>query len=46
MRDEVNLANIMIKRQTITGSTLRPQPSTKKTEYVNSLFKNAGEYLD
>ena len=30
IKDEVNFANIMIKRQTITGSTLRPQPSTKK----------------
>ena len=46
IKDEVNFANIMIKRQTITGSTLRPQPSTKKTEYVNSLFKNTWEYLD
>ncbi len=46
IKDEVNFANIMIKRQTITGSTLRPQPSTKKTEYVNNLFKNAWEYLD
>ena len=25
---------------------MRPQPSTKKTEYVNSLFENAWEYLD
>ena len=25
IKDEVNFANIMIKRQTITGSTLRPQ---------------------
>ena len=32
--------------QTITGSTLRPQSSRKKTEYVNSLIKNAWEYLD
>ena len=46
IKDEVNFANIMIKRQTITGSTLRPQPSTKKTEYVNNLVKNAWEYLD
>ncbi len=46
IKDEVNFANIMIKRQTITGSTLRPQPSTKKTEYVNSLFQNAWKYLD
>ena len=46
IKDEVNFANIMIKRQTITGSTLRPQPSIKKTEYVNSLVKNAWEYLD
>ena len=46
IKDEVNFANIMIKRQTITGSTLRPQPSSKKTEYVNSLIKNAWVYLD
>ena len=46
IKDEVNFANVMIKRQTITGSTLRPQPSTKKTDYVNSLVKNAWEYLD
>ena len=46
IKDEVNFANIMIKRQTITGSTLRPQPSTKKTEYVNSLFEHAWEYLE
>ena len=46
IKDEVNFANIMIKRQTITGSTLRPQPSTKKTEYVNNLVKNAWEYLN
>ena len=46
IKDEVNFANIMIKRQTITGSTLRPQPSQKKAEYVNSLVKNAWEYLD
>ncbi len=46
IKDEVNFANLMIKRQTITGSTLRPQPSTKKAEYINSLIKNAWEYLD
>ena len=46
IKDEVNFANIMIKRQTITGSTLRPQPSRKKTEYVNSLIKNVWAYLD
>ena len=46
IKDEVNFANVMIKRQTITGSTLRPQPSSKKTEYVNSLIKNAWVYLD
>ena len=46
IKDEVNFANIMVKRQTITGSTLRPQPSTRKAEYVDSLIKNAWEYLD
>ena len=25
---------------------MRPQPSKRKTEYVNSLIKNAWEYLD
>ena len=46
IRDEVNFANIMIKRQTITGSTLRPQSSTKKTEYIHSLVENAWQYLE
>ena len=46
IKDEINFANIMIKRQTITGSTLRPQQSTKKTEYVNSLVENVWEYLN
>ena len=46
IKDEVNFANITIKRQTITGSTLRPQPSKRKKEYVNSLIKNAWEYLE
>ncbi len=46
IKDEVNFANVMIKRQTITGSTLRPQLSTKKTEYVNSLIKNVWKYLE
>ena len=46
IRDEVNFANIMIKRQTITGSTLRPQSSSKKSEYVESLVKNAWKYLE
>ena len=46
IKDEVNFANIMIKRQTVTGSTLRPQPSEKKTEYVDSLVKNVWDYLE
>ncbi len=46
IKDQINFANIMMKRQTITGSTLRPQPSTRKTEYVNSLIQNAWKYLD
>ena len=46
IKDEVNFANIMIKRQTITGSTLRPQSSNKKSEYVASLVKNAWKYLE
>ena len=46
IKDEVNFANIMIKRQTISGSTLRPQSSSKKSEYVESLIKNTWKYLE
>ena len=46
VKDEVNFANIMIKRQTISGSTLRPQSSDKKSEYVESLVKNTWKYLE
>ena len=46
IKDEVNFANIMIKRQTISGSTLRPQSSSKKSEYVESLIKNTWQYLE
>jgi NADPH2:quinone reductase len=46
IKDEVNFANIMIKRQTISGSTLRPQSSNKKSEYVESLVKNTWKYLE
>ena len=46
IKDQVNFANIMIKRQTITGSTLRPQSSIKKSEYVDSLVKNTWQYLE
>jgi NADPH2:quinone reductase len=46
IKDQINFANIMIKRQTITGSTLRPQSSIKKSEYVDSLVKNTWQYLE
>ena len=46
IKDEINFANIMIKRQTITGSTLRPQSSDAKSEYVESLKKGAWEWLE
>ena len=46
IKDEVNFANIMIKRQTITGSTLRPQSSNSKSEYVESLIKGAWKWLE
>ena len=46
IKDEVNFANIMIKRQTITGSTLRPQSSDSKSEYVESLIKGAWKWLE
>jgi NADPH:quinone reductase-like Zn-dependent oxidoreductase len=46
IKDEINFANIMIKRQTITGSTLRPQSSQAKSEYVKSLIEGAWEWLE
>ena len=46
IKDEVNFANIMIKRHTISGSTLRPQSSNKKSEYVESLVKNTWKHLE
>ena len=46
IKDEINFANIMIKRQTITGSTLRPQSSQAKSEYVKSLINGAWEWLE
>ena len=46
IKDEINFANIMIKRQTITGSTLRPQSSDSKSEYVESLIKGAWQWLE
>jgi NADPH2:quinone reductase len=46
IKDEVNFANIMIKRQTITGSTLRPQSSVSKSNYVESLIKGAWKWLE
>ena len=42
IKDEVNFANIMIKRQTITGSTLRPQSSEAKSQsMLIALIKGA-----
>ena len=46
IKDEVNFANIMIKRQTITGSTLRPQSSHSKSEYVESLINGAWGWIE
>lgn len=45
-KDEVNFANLMIKRQTITGSTLRPQSTIAKASYVDNLVKNAWQWLE
>ena len=36
----------MIKRQTITGSTLRPQSTDAKANYVDNLIKNAWQWLE
>ncbi|MDA9914212.1 NAD(P)H-quinone oxidoreductase [Alphaproteobacteria bacterium] len=46
IKDEINFANLMIKRQTITGSTLRPQSTDAKANYVDSLIKNAWQWLE
>ena len=46
IKDEVNFANIMIKRQTITGSTLRPQSSDAKSQYTKSLIKGSWHWLE
>ena len=46
IKNEVNFANIMIKRQTITGSTLRPQSSQAKSEYVESLIEGAWMWFE
>lgn len=45
-KDEVNFANLMIKRQTITGSTLRPQSTLAKASYVDNLVTNAWQWLE
>lgn len=45
-KDEVNFANLMIKRQTITGSTLRPQSTVAKASYVDNLVTNAWQWLE
>lgn len=45
-KDEVNFANLMIKRQTITGSTLRPQSTIAKASYVDNLVTNAWQWLE
>ena len=45
-KDEVNFANLMIKRQTITGSTLRPQSTVAKASYVDNLVTNAWHWLE
>jgi NADPH:quinone reductase-like Zn-dependent oxidoreductase len=34
---EINLAHVMMKRQTITGSTLRPRSVTQKGEIAQAL---------
>ena len=46
IKGEVNFANIMIKRQTITGSTLRPQSSQAKSEYVEGLMGEAWMWFE
>jgi NADPH2:quinone reductase len=43
---EVNFAHVMVKRLTITGSTLRPQSDAAKAEIAQGLLKNVWPLLD
>ena len=45
IKGEINFAQLMVKRQTITGSTLRPQSDKAKSAFIRSLFKNVWPLL-
>ncbi len=40
IKGEINFAQLMVKRQTITGSTLRPQSDKAKAAFIRSMYKN------
>ena len=43
---EVNVSKILLKRLTVTGSTLRPQPVSKKAEIARNLESHVWPLLD
>ena len=43
---EVNVSKILLKRLTVTGSTLRPQPVSKKAEIAHNLENHVWPLLD
>ena len=43
---EVNFVNMMVRRQTLTGSTLRPQPDDAKAGITQEVFKKAWPLLN
>ncbi len=43
---EINLAAMMMKRLTITGSTLRAQPNAQKAEIVRDIRQRAWHWID
>ena len=45
-KSEINFAKLMVNRQTISGSTLRPQSDKSKTAYIRSLQKNVWTLLN
>ena len=45
-KSEINFARLMVNRQTITGSTLRPQSDKAKAAYIRSLKKHVWTLLD
>ena len=45
IKGELNYAKLMVNRQTVTGSTLRPQSDKAKSAHIRSLVKNVWPIL-